>query len=65
MADMTDTEIAEEARRIAHENSSACKNRPAIYAGQGHGKACDRLYHQIKDAMQRAAGGGDRPGAGT
>ena len=61
---MTDTEIAEEARRIAHENSSACKNRPAIYADQGHGKACDRLYLQIKAAMQRAAGGAGRDSAG-
>lgn len=61
---MTDTEIADEARRIAHENSAACKNRPEIYASQGHGKACDRLYHQIKHAMQRAAGGDTRPGGG-
>lgn len=55
---MNDNEIDEYAQKVAHENSAACKNRPAIYADQGHGRACERLARQISEAMRRARNDG-------
>ena len=48
-------DIDARAQEIAHENSPACRNRPAVYANQGHGKSCDKLTRQI---IRRANSGG-------
>tara|TARA_R110000737_G_scaffold212309_1_gene229745 strand:- start:3168 stop:3341 length:174 start_codon:yes stop_codon:yes gene_type:complete len=47
-------DIDARAQEIAHENSPACRNRPAVYANQGHGKSCDKLTKVIAAAMREA-----------
>lgn len=53
---MTDEEIWKRAQELAHENSPACRNRPAIYAGIRHGKSCKKLANTIAKAMLEARG---------
>lgn len=50
---MNDKQIEKRAEEIAHENSSACKNRPAAMSS-GHGRACKRLAKVIVSAMQES-----------
>lgn len=51
---MTDEQIEARAQEIAHEHTAACKNRPAVYAKLGHGKACTKLAKIIAAAMFEA-----------
>jgi len=52
---MNDKQIEKRAEELAHENSSACKNRPAVMSS-GHGKACKRLAKVIAAAMRESRG---------
>ena len=47
------TEIHVRAQEIAHQHTSACRNRPAAMA-VGHGDACTKLARIISEAMDEA-----------
>lgn len=51
---MTDEDIQKLAVEIAHQNTPACKNRPAFMQDYGHGSACRNLAKIIAAAMREA-----------
>ena len=54
---LNDDEIWTLAQKVAHIHTAACRNRPAVYANQGHGRACEGLARDIALAMVAARDG--------